>query len=109
VGAVTSLLTEDVQNALATMQALQQAQTKFQVVSAKERLYAVSSVRVTPSPNDPTAFEVDVVVRNAAGDPVSITIVFSVPGAVALTGSNGLSLGLGGVGLTSAQSARLLE
>lgn len=108
VGAVTSLLTEDVQNALSTMQALQTAQAKYQQVSAKERLFAVSSVKVTPSPDDPTVFEVDVVVRNAAGDPVSITIVFSVPGVVALAGTNGLSLGLEAAGLTNAQSARLL-
>lgn len=108
IGAVTTLLTEDVQNALATMQALQSVQTKVQRVSAKERLYAVSSVRVTPSASDPTAFRIDVVVLNAGGNPVQLNIVFSVPGAVALTGSNGQSLGLETTGLTSAQAARLL-
>lgn len=108
IGVVTTLLTEDVQNALSSMQALQSAQAKYQAVAAKERLYAVSSVRVTPSASDPTVFQIDVVVLNAAGSPVQINIVFSVPGAVALTGSNGQSLGLETTGLTSAQSARLL-
>lgn len=109
IGATASLITEDVQRALSTMQSLQNQQARFQPVSAKERLYAVSSVRVSPSPSDPTVFGVDVVIRNASGDPISLTIVFTVPGVVALTGSNGQSLGLEGVGLTAAQSSRLLE
>lgn len=109
VGAVSMLITEDVQKALANMQTMQQGQSKYQVVSAKERLYAVTSVRVTPSANDPTVFELDVGVQNASGDPVSITIVFSVPGVVALTGSNGLSLGLETTGLTTAQAATALQ
>jgi hypothetical protein len=108
VGAVTSLLTGDVQTALANLQLMQQEQAKHQTVSAKERLYAVTSVRVTPSPSDPTVFEVDVSVVNASGTPVSISIVFSVPGAFALAGTNGLSLGLGPSGLTT-QSNRLLR
>lgn len=99
IGAVTSLLTEDVQTALSTMQRLQLAQAKYQQVSAKERLYAVTSVHVAPSADDPTAFLVDVVVTNASGTPVAISIVFTVPGVTALTGSNGMSLGLGAVGL----------
>ena len=105
VGAVAMLITEDVQRALANLQLMQQGQVKYQSVSAKERLYAVTSVRVTPSASDPTVFELDVGVQNASGDPVSITIVFSVPGVVALTGSNGLSLGLETTGLTSSQAA----
>lgn len=95
IGAAASLITGDVQTALANMQAHQAYQSKHQVVSAKERLYAVTSVRVSPSPLDQTAFEVDVTVRNAAGVPISLSIVFSVPGAGALAGTNGLSLGLG--------------
>lgn len=109
IGATATLITEDVQRALSTMQSLQSQQSKLQAVSAKERLYTVSSVRVSPSPSDPTVFGVDVVVRNASGDPIALTIVFSVPGVVALMGSNGQSLGLEGVGLTAAQSSRLLE
>lgn len=105
VGAVATLITEDVQTALSKLQESQKAQAKFQVVSAKERLYAVTSVRVSPSATDPTVFMLDVGVRNASNDPVSITIVFSVPGVVALTGSNGLSLGLETTGLTTTQAA----
>lgn len=108
VGAITSLLTEDVITALTTMQSIQSTQALAQAVTARERLYAVSSVQVTPSASDPTAFMVDVTVLNAAGAPVQISIVFSVPGVVALTGSNGQSLGLETTGLTGAQSARLL-
>lgn len=101
IGATASLITGDVQQALSNMQSLQIAQSKFQAVSAKERLYAVSSVRVTPSPDDATMFLVDVVVRNASGDPVAISIVFTVPGVAALSGTNGLSLGLESTGLSS--------
>lgn len=105
VGAVATLITEDVQRALTNIQTMQQAQGKYQVVSAKERLYAITSVRVSPSADDPTVFMLDVGVMNASSDPVSISIVFSVPGAVALTGSNGLSLGLETTGLTTSQAA----
>lgn len=108
IGAVTTLLTEDVQNALSTLQAIQTNQAKSQQVSAKERLYSVSSIRVSADTKDPTVFRIDVVVLNAAGSPVQLNIVFSIPGAVALTGSNGLSLGLETTGLTSAQAARLI-
>lgn len=109
IGATATLITEDVQRALSTLQGLQQQQAQFQTVSPKERLYSVASVRVTPSPNDPTVFSVDVVVHNAANTPISLSVVFTVPGAVALTGSNGQSLGLAGTGLTNTQAQRLLE
>lgn len=108
IGAAVATLTEDVQNALRTMQQLQSAQAKYQRITARERLYAVNSVRVSPSAEDPTVFRIDVVVSNAAGAPVSITIVFSVPGAVALVGTNGLSLGLEAAGLTS-NPTRLIQ
>lgn len=109
IGAVATLITEDVQNALGAMQRLQTAQTKYQRVTAKERLLAISSVRVTPQASDPTVFKVDVVVTNAAGTPISITIVFTVPGVVALAGTNGLTLGLEPTGLTRAESARIFR
>jgi len=104
VGATATLLTEDVQMALRNLQSLQTAQAKYQAVTAKERLYTVSSVNVTQSQDDLTVFLVDVVVLNASNQPVSISIVFSVPGVVALAGSNGLSLGLDYAGLTQVQS-----
>lgn len=98
IGAVTTLITEDVQTALQTLQQLQQAQAKFQQVSAKERLFSVSSVRVTPSSEDATVFLLDVVVSNASGAPIALNVVFSVPGVTALAGTNGLSLGLEATG-----------
>lgn len=109
VGAVSSLIVADVQTALANLQAQQQAQARRQVLSAKERLYSVSSVRVTPNPTDPTVFALDVVVTNASNQPVALSVVFTVPGAVALTGSNGLSLGLDTTGLSADQIARLFQ
>lgn len=99
IGATASLITGDVQTALANMQAMQREQGKYQAVSAKERLYSVRSVRVSPFADDPTAFNVDVVVANASGEPVSLSIVFTTPGVVALEGTNGLSLGKTQVGL----------
>lgn len=100
IGAAVSLLTGDVQTALANLQTAQLAQSAYQTVTPKERLYSVVSVRVTPSPSDFTMFEVDVVVRNASGDPVSISIAYSVAGAYALAGTNGQSLGLEQAGLS---------
>jgi len=101
VGAVATLINEDVQTALALMQSYQAAQSKFQTVTAKERLYSVLSVDVYPHETDLTAFMVDVVVSNASGEAINLSVVFSVPGAVALMGSNGLSLGLETTGLPS--------
>jgi len=109
VGATAALIQEDVRTALSRMQGLQAGQAKYQEVSQKERLYAVMSVNVSPHNTDPTAFLVDVVVSNSTGQPVQLSVVFSVPGAIALAGSNNLSLGLDTTGLTDEQSRRLLN
>ena len=98
---------EDVRTALGRMQALQKQQAKYQRVSLKERLYAIMSVEVLPHETDQTAFLVDVVVSNGTGEPVRLTIVFSVPGAVALAGTNNLTLGLDTTGLTVEESRRV--
>jgi len=82
-----------VRDALANFQKVQQEQAKYQNVSAKERLYSVLSINVTQPEGAPTAFIVDVVVSNFSGDPVSLTIVYTSPGVVALAGTNNLSLG----------------
>lgn len=84
---------EDVINALSQVQGVQSQQRKYQQVKDRERLYRVNSVMVTPSPNDPTVFHLDISVTNGTGKPVSLNIVYSAPGAVALAGSNGQSLG----------------
>ncbi len=93
VSAVAGQIALDVRTALSNLSTQQGVQAKLQAVTSKERLYAVSSVNVYPSTTDPTVFKVDVTVRNASGDPVSVSIVYTAPGAVALAGSNGLSLG----------------
>lgn len=97
-GATTMLLQEDVRAALLRVQKVQNEQAKYQPVTAKERFYTLKNVQVTPG-DDPTTALVQVTVMNAALEPVNLSIVFSVPGAVALAGSNGKTLGLPSVGL----------
>jgi hypothetical protein len=92
-GAAATLIQEKVQQALEKVQNLQNGQRKFQRVTDRERLYAVLNVNVSSPPSDPTAFQVDVVVQNASQQRIPISIAFSVPGAVALAGSTGASLG----------------
>lgn len=109
-GASASLIKEDVVSALNQVKSLQtQQRDRGQNVSSREMLYSVQTVDVRPSAEDPTVYFVDVVVRNASNQAVSVTIVYSVPGAIALAGTNGLSLGLGSAGLSSAQSRTLLD
>jgi len=93
VGNVAASLSEEVRRALKTFQKIQAEQAKYQQVTFKERLYEVVTVRTTSDKNNPTMYVVDVVLRNASSDPVSISIVYTVPGVVALPGTNGLSLG----------------
>jgi len=107
-GSSALLIREDVQQALQGVQSLQSGQKKYQSVSSRELLYRIDSVSVRSSVDDPTIFFVDVVVRNASNKPVNINTVFSVPGTIALAGSNGQTLGLEPTGLTSSQSQRVL-
>lgn len=109
VGAAVTLINEDVRAALAKVQEIQNAQRGYQRISAKERLYAVRSVNVLRDANDPTIYRVDVTVSNASGEPVYVPIVFTAPGAVALAGTNGLSLGLEPTGLNARTSALFLR
>ena len=90
--ATSAAVREDVLSALSSVQILQSGQRKFQQVSDRERLYRILNVDVTPG-GDPTTFLVSVSVTNGSGKPVSIKITYTAPGAVALSGSNGLSLG----------------
>ena len=71
------------------------AAARYQALSAEERLYAIDYIYVTPSPIDPTVYRVEVGVRSYSSNPVSVTIVYSTSGAVALPGTNGLTLGNG--------------
>lgn len=107
IGNVAAVLSEDIRRALVKLQTIQREQAEYQQVTAKERLYAILDVRVSPHAQDPTTFLVDVTVQNASGEPVSLSRVFTVPEVVALLGSNGLYLGTDAVGLTLEQQRRL--
>ncbi len=107
IGAVASLISEDVRRALARMQELQKEQAQFQQVTFRERLYNVLQVHVRPHVEDPTTFLIDVVVQNASGEPIDLSIVYTVPEVVALMGTNGLMLGTEPTGLTHEESRRL--
>lgn len=84
---------QSIRTALSNLQSQQNQQTKYQIITPKERLYSVDHVGVRPSEKDPTVFLVDVVVRNYSFDPIEITIVYTAPGAYALPGTNRLRLG----------------
>lgn len=92
-GGTAAGIRQSVNNALDTFKNLQNTQAKYQRITAKERLFSVDNVNVTPSANDPTVFLVEVAVRNYASEPVSITIAYTSPGTFALPRSSGLSLG----------------
>jgi hypothetical protein len=98
-GAAQTSINEDVTRAVTLFQKLQTAQSRNQKVTLKERLYNIVSVTTNTSVNDPTVFQTSIVAQNASGEPVFISTVFAAPGAAALVGSNGLSLGLAPLGI----------
>lgn len=100
VGGVSALISEDVRKALLLYQKLQEKQSDYQPVTFKERMYTVAQVKVSPHVEDPTTFLVEVTVQNASNEPINLSIVFTVPGVVALMGTNGLMLGNEPAGLT---------
>jgi len=102
IGNVSALISEDIRRSLARLQDVQKSQAEYQQVTSKERLYAVTGVRTQAHAQDPTTFLVDVTVQNASNEPISLSIVFTVPEVVALMGSNGLFLGTEAAGITEA-------
>jgi hypothetical protein len=92
-------INEDVTTALTVLQRLQDFAGRWQEITARQRLASIVSIDTTPSPYDPTVFEVVIVAANAANVPVVISTVFAAPGTAALAGTSGLSLGLEGFGL----------
>ena len=104
VASVATLINEDVRKALTKLQAVQAEQAKSQVVTYKERLYAILAVDVQPHAQDPSTFMVNVVVRNASNEPIQLSIVYTAPSVVALMGSNGLMLGQDAVGILPGQA-----
>lgn len=107
VGAVASLISEDVRKALSKFKDLQNSQAQYQQVTSKEKIYSVLSVQTQRHAQDPTTFLVDVVVQNAATGPIELSIVFAVPTVVALLGSNGLFLGPEAYALEQAQHLQI--
>lgn len=85
---------QEISAALQRYQQSQRAQSNYQTVSSKERLFSLQSVVVYPHESDPTAFLAEVVVLNASQTPISLSIVYTAPSAVALAGTNGKSLGI---------------
>ena len=95
IGSSSTTIHEEVSKALDRFQQLQQRQNRAQTVTNSERLFTVVSINQTQDALDPTFANVDIVVTNASGRPISLSIVFTTPGAVALAGSLNQSLGLG--------------
>jgi hypothetical protein len=100
VGAGVTTITEDVTRALTTLQRIQQIAGRYLDLSPKETLLSIQSVATTPSPTDPTVFEVRVVASNASAEPIVLRTVYAAPSSVALVGTNGQSLGLTERGLS---------
>ena len=94
ISATATLIRSDIQESLTRVQTQQLAQSKYQKVSPEERLYAIGNIQVVPDAFDPTVFRASVVIKNASNRAISLNIVFTVPGVVALKGTNGLSLGI---------------
>jgi phage baseplate assembly protein W len=99
VGATATSINEDVTRAVNLYQRLQTAQGKVQEITLRERLYSILSVTTNPAVDDPTVFQTNILAQNASGQPVFISTVFAAPGAAALVGTNGLSLGLAPLGI----------
>ena len=106
--ASAALIQEDVSNCLARVRSVQKQQSRYQQVKDRERLYQVSGISLRPSADDPTVLLLSVSVTNGTNTPIALNIVYSAPGAIALGGSNGQSLGLETSGLSQAQSQRFL-
>ncbi len=75
-----------VQQALDKFQRVQQDLKRVQDISPEERLIRVQSVEVSQLNDNATAVLCNVVVRSGAHRPVSVNIVFSVPGSISLDG-----------------------
>jgi len=93
VSSVVQDIKEDIIKGLQKIQNIQRKQRQYQDVNAKEFLYSIDAVEVYPDQYDVTKYFIDVVLRNGSNEPVSISITYTAPGAIALAGSNGLSLG----------------
>lgn len=90
---VVAALSEEVRSALSKLQTLQRDQARYQTVSSEERLYAITGMSVQPHVSDPTTYQIQVGLQNASTKPITLSIVYTAPGATSIVGPNGLRLG----------------
>lgn len=84
------IVADEIRRVLDTHSNLQTQQAKYQTVTTKERLYRVVDVQVQQHRKDPTTFMCKVVVQNFSGAPVSLSIVYTAPGASSLVRRDGV-------------------
>jgi len=87
---VGGVISDEINRVLETHKDIQAQQAKYQSVTTKERLYRVVDVRVQQHRKDPTTYLCNVVVQNYSGAPVTISIVYTAPGASALVRRDGV-------------------
>lgn len=91
-------LKAEIQKGLNKVKTIQKQLREYQSLSLREQLYSVVSVDVAEG-DDPTTFLVSCIVQSASGKPIRLSIAYTAPGATALAGSNGQTLGLNSAGL----------
>lgn len=79
-------LRESVTQSLSKIIDVQRLQKQIQSLSPEEQLLGIESVRVEQIGNDQTSLLCNIVVRSGAGRPVSVNVVFAVPGSIPLNG-----------------------
>jgi len=75
-----------VNSSLNKLISVQRLQRESQDLSAEEKILGVESITVSQIDNDQTSLLCNVVVRSGAGQPVSVNVIFSVPGSTSLNG-----------------------
>lgn len=80
VTATAAQINQDVRRALQILQDTQASQSKYQPVTARERLYAILGVSTSPDEYDPTVYYVNVTVQNASTTPIVLNIVYATSG-----------------------------
>lgn len=79
-------LRESVRDCLSKLISTQTLQKQIQELSAEEKILGVESVTVEQIEGDPTSLLCNITVRSGAGRPVSVNVIFSVPGSISLNG-----------------------
>lgn len=84
--AVVQSVRDAVYSSLEKIKDVQEAQSSVQTVTLKEKLYKVDNVTVGNVGGDPTSLLCTVSIRSASSEPVSVSVVFAVPGSISLDG-----------------------